>query len=192
MDRSERRVSGILRGVGEERQLVAEAPPEAVAGRAGLDELYARHADAAQALAYLLTGDPHLAEDVTQDAFVRLAGRFRHLRNPDAFGAYLRRTVVNLCRAHFRRARVERAYLRRERNVAVAWEPPPEAGLGNDVIRAMRCLPYRQRAAVVLRYFEDLSEDQVADAMRCSRRAVNSLVSRALASLRRELGGEES
>src|SRR5881397_754394 len=98
-----------------ESQLVAEAPAgQARAGKAGLDELYARHAAEAESLAYLLTGDPYLAEDVAQEAFIRLAGRFRHLRNPDAFGAYLRKTVVNLCRAHFRRARVERAYLRRE------------------------------------------------------------------------------
>ena len=170
---------------------MAEAAPEAAPQEAGLDELYARHADAAGSLAYLLTGDPYLAEDVVQDAFVRLAGRFRHLRNPDAFGAYLRRTVVNLCRAHWRRARVERAYLRREESLAQEWVPPPEAGLGGDVVRAMRCLPYRQRAAVVLRYFEDLSEAQAAEALRCSSRAVNALVSRALAALRTQLGGEE-
>ena len=175
----------------QEGQLVAESPAAAAAGRPGLEELYAQHADTAQALAYLLTGDPHLAEDVAQEAFVRLAGRFRHLRNPDAFGAYLRRTVVNLCRAHWRRSRVERAYLRREAGRVEQWSPPPESPLGGDVLRAMRCLPYRQRAAVVLRYFEDLSEEQTAEALRCSKRAVNALVSRALAALRRDLGGEE-
>jgi RNA polymerase sigma factor (sigma-70 family) len=55
---------------------------------------------------------------------------------------------------------------------------------------ALAALPPRQRTAVVLRYFEDLSEEQVADAMRSSRRAVNALVSRAMSTLRRELGEE--
>src|SRR5213080_2978600 len=78
-----------------------------------LGELYLRHADAAVRLAYLLTGDRALAEDLVQDAFVRLAGRLVHLRDPGAFDAYLRQTVVNLSRSHFRRKKVERAYLER-------------------------------------------------------------------------------
>src|SRR5438309_10196048 len=80
-----------------------------------LGELYVRHADDAVRLAYLLTGERALAEDVVQDAFVRLAGRLVHLRDPGAFDAYLRRTVVNLCNSQFRRRRVERAYLQRAR-----------------------------------------------------------------------------
>src|SRR5919198_5236446 len=80
-----------------------------------LGDLYLRHADEAVRLAYLLTGDRHLAEDLVQDTFVRLAGRLVHLRDPGAFHAYLRRTVVNLTNSHYRRKRLERAYLRRER-----------------------------------------------------------------------------
>src|SRR5207302_804336 len=67
-----------------------------------LGELYRRHAPDAARLGYLLTGDRVLAEDLVQEAFVRMFGRFRDLRNPDAFGAYLRKTVVNLSRSHFR------------------------------------------------------------------------------------------
>src|ERR687887_2103997 len=85
------------------------AAPET--GRLG--DLYLRHADEAVRLAYLLTGDRHLAEDLVQDAFVRLAGRLVHLRDPGAFHAYLRRTIVNLSNSYFRRRRVERAYLER-------------------------------------------------------------------------------
>src|SRR5262245_56937659 len=77
-----------------------------------LGELYLRHADGAVRLAYLLTGDVGLAEALVQDAFVKLAGRLVHLRDPDAFDAYLRRTVVNLANSYFRRKRVECAYLR--------------------------------------------------------------------------------
>ena len=85
-----------------------------------LAELYGRHAAEAIRLAYMLTGDRLLAEDLVQDAFVKLAGRLAHLRDPEAFDAYLRRTVVNLTNSYFRRKRLERAYLRRS-----AAEPFP-------------------------------------------------------------------
>src|SRR2546425_12895819 len=80
-----------------------------------LGDLYLRHADEAVRLAYLLTRDHALAEDLVHEAFVRLAGRLVHLRDPGAFDAYLRRTVVNLSNSHFRRKKVERAYLERTR-----------------------------------------------------------------------------
>src|SRR5438105_4353777 len=102
-----------------------------------LGELYVRHADDAVRLAYLLTGDRALAEDLVQDAFVRLAGRLVHLRDPDAFDAYLRRTVVNLSNSYFRRKKVERAYLERAtggRRVRGGPGPPvePAPRLGGD------------------------------------------------------------
>src|ERR671930_2336084 len=87
--------------------------PSTETGRLG--ELYLRHADSAVRLAYLLTRDHALAEDLVQDAFVKLAGRLVHLRDPGAFDAYLRKTVVNLSNSHFRRRKVERAYLERTR-----------------------------------------------------------------------------
>src|SRR6058998_3162610 len=94
--------------------MLSSSVDRATAGNAGrLGELYLRHAHDAVRLAYLLTGDRALAEDLVQDAFVRLAGRLVHLRDPCAFDAYLRRTVVNLSRSHFRRKKVERAYLQR-------------------------------------------------------------------------------
>ena len=85
----------------------AEAP--APTGR--LEELYVRNAPGALRLAYFLTGNRELAEDLVQEAFVRVAGRFRHLRVPDAFDAYLRRTIVNLSTSQLRRAKLERAYV---------------------------------------------------------------------------------
>src|SRR5437867_12545204 len=99
---------------------------EAEGGR--LAELYVRHAAEAARLAYLLTGDRQLAEDLVQDAFVRLAGRLVHLRDAGAFDAYLRRTVVNLANSHFRRKRVERAYLKRERGGMQTEESLPDPG----------------------------------------------------------------
>ena len=78
-----------------------------------MGDLYLRHAPEAIRLAFLLTGDRALSEDLVQEAFARLVGRLRHLRDPGAFGAYLRRTIVNLSTSHFRRRQVERAYLAR-------------------------------------------------------------------------------
>ena len=84
-----------------------------------LDELYLRHAGAAVRLAYLLLQDRSVAEDIVQDAFVKVAGRLVHLRDQGAFDAYLRRTVVNLSRSYVRRKMLERSFLKRE-SAAVA------------------------------------------------------------------------
>lgn len=162
----------------EERLHVAQE-----GGRLG--ELYARHAPAAVRLAYLLTGDHALAQDLTHEAFVRLYGRFRDLRDPDAFPAYLRATVVNLTRSHFRRRRVERAYLRRER--MAPDQPEVEVGRRHEMWEALQALPHRQRAAIVLRYYEDLTEAETADVLRCPVGTVKSLVSRGIDRLRDEL-----
>jgi RNA polymerase sigma factor (sigma-70 family) len=156
-------------------------------GAGGLAELYERHAAGAVRLAYLITGDRERSRDVAQEAFVRVAARFRHRRFPDAFDAYLRRTVVNLCTSQFRRARIERTFLEREAAAAAAAggvEPPPELGVRDELHRALRRLPDRQRAAVVLRYYEDLSEEDMARAMRCSVPAARSLLSRGMQTLR--------
>jgi RNA polymerase sigma-70 factor (sigma-E family) len=150
-----------------------------------LAELYTRHAAEAIRLAYFLTGDRLLAEDLVQDAFVKLAGRLVHLRDPGAFDAYLRRTVVNLANSHFRRRRVEREYLRR-----TAAEPAVVASLAHDTDRRdelwtdLQRLPARQRAAIVLRIYEDLPEARVAEILGCRPGTVRSLVSRGLAQLR--------
>jgi RNA polymerase sigma-70 factor (sigma-E family) len=159
-----------------------------------LGELYVRHADAAVRLAYLLTGDRALAEDLVQDAFVRLAGRLAHLRDPGAFDAYLRRTVVNLSNSHFRRRKVERAYLERARGtVGIAGNQPAGRSVEDqqDLWQALECLPQRQRAALVLRFYEDLPERRVAEILKCRPGTVKSLVSRGLETLRTEVRGEE-
>ena len=157
-----------------------------------LGELYVRHASDAVRLAYLLTGDRALAEDLVQDAFVKLAGRLVHLRDPAAFEAYLQRTVVNLSRSHFRRRKVERAYLEREgREVGNRTAAAPDRSLGDrdELWRAMDGLSQRQRTAVVLRFYEDLSEQRVAELLRCRPGTVKSLVSRGLQTMREEMRG---
>ena len=175
-----------------EGALVADGQAAAIpAARSRLESLYDAHFRSALRVAYLLTGDQHLAEDLAQDAFVKVAGRFHDLRSVDAFGAYLRRTVVNLSHGHFRRLKVERSYLDRERGrVHRNEEGLPDIEGRDEVMAALASLPPRQRAAVVLRYLEDLSEQQTADVMDCSVAAVKSMVNRAMTSLRRELGPE--
>jgi len=150
----------------------------------GLAELYERNAPGALRLAYLITSDPDLAQDITQDAFVRVAGRFRHLRSPDAFDVYLRRTIVNLCISHFRHQRVVRAALEREAGLATRTVEDPDPSLRDELRAALRRLPTRQRTALVLHYYEDLSEEQLADAMRCSVSAARSLVAHGKETLR--------
>jgi RNA polymerase sigma-70 factor (sigma-E family) len=149
-----------------------------------LDELYVRHHPSAVALAFLLTGDRHQAEDLAQEAFVRLAGRFGHLRHSEAFAAYLRRTIVNLHTSSLRRRRLERAHAAREMVRPSNHEVLPDLAGREDVWRALTALPARQRAAVILRYYEDLSERDAAEAMGCSLAALKSMVARAMHTLR--------
>jgi RNA polymerase sigma-70 factor (sigma-E family) len=163
-----------------ERETAAEQSP---GGR--LASLYRAHAADAFRLAYLITGDHALAEDLTQDAFVKVFGRFQDLRNRDAFWWYLRRTVVNLSQSHFRRRKVERSYLERQR--------PPEGVAGPDVgdrermRAALQTLRPEQRAAVVLRYYEDLSEADTAVILGRPVGTVKSMVARGMERLREEL-----
>ena len=122
-------------------------------------------------------------------------GRFDDLRRPDAFEAYLRRTIINLSHSTFRRRRLERAYVARERQqvatAAVTLEP--DLAAQNELWRRLQQLAPRQRAALVLRYYLDLSERETAEVLGCSTRSVKSLVSRGLGALReqRDEQGEE-
>jgi RNA polymerase sigma-70 factor (sigma-E family) len=161
---------------------------EEVPERDRLADLYVAHAPDGIRLAFLLTGDRALAEDLVQDAFTRLVGRLQHLRDPGAFGAYLRRTIVNLATSHFRHRRVQWAYLEREAT-APAREGNPNEALDETMHAVLLRLPQRQRAAIVLRYYEDLSDVQTAEVLRCSAGTVRSLISRAMKTLREALEG---
>ena len=169
-----------------EGTLTSVTRPEVGAAAHGrFGELYRLHAPDAARLAYLLTGDRVAAEDIVQEAFVRLFGRFRDLRNPDSFQWYLRRTVVNLVRSQFRRRKVERAYLQREG--AAPAEPAPDFGARGEMWEVLQSLPERNRTAIVLRYYEDLSEARTAEVMGCPVGTVKSLVSRGIERLRGEM-----
>jgi RNA polymerase sigma-70 factor (sigma-E family) len=157
-----------------------------------LAELYVRHVPAANRLAFLLTGGRHQAEDLVHDAFVRCVGRFGHLRAHEAFDAYLRRTIVNLHASRLRRVKVERAWLAGARAAAGATSVSmPDVAAREDMWRRLLELPPRQRAVLVLRYYEDLSERETAEALRCSVAAVKSLTARAIGALREGIRGED-
>lgn len=174
-----------------------EAPTDVItgaqmsAGKIGkLERLYVDNIDGAVRLAFLMTGDEQLARDLAQDAFVKIAGRFQGLRDPRAFHAYLRATVINLSRGHFRRLRTQREYLARQAPDGRNAQPFPAIEERDAMWQALQGLPHRQRAALVLRYYEDLSERQIADALASSESAVKSLLARGLQQLRVQMRGE--
>ncbi len=152
---------------------------------ARFEDLYAAHGRDAVRLAYLLTGNHSDAEDLAQEAFVRLLGKFADLRKPEVFRTYLLRTVTNLARSRFRRDAVARRHAGTLARNAEEVEPPDLASR-DEVAAALRRLPHRQRAAVALRYCEDLSEQQTAEVLGTSVKAVKGLVTRGLAALRQE------
>jgi RNA polymerase sigma factor (sigma-70 family) len=139
-------------------------------------------------LARLLTGDAAAAEDIAHDAFIRAASKMGALKDPNRLDTYLQRTVVNLCHSRGRRRALETAWLRRARP-AVDVEPPT-IEVRDEVWTAVLRLPERQRAAVVLRFYEDQSEERVGQILNCSSKAVNALVDRAKQTLRDALAEE--
>jgi RNA polymerase sigma-70 factor (sigma-E family) len=163
-----------------------------------LAELYRAESAHVVNLAYLLTGQRQLAEDLAQEAFLRVASRIRQV-SPDAFGAYLRQTVVNLVRSHYRHARVERRYAdrvesdaERRRETTEAASSSTEVETRDELWRALYALPVRQREAIVCRYYLDLSEEQTADTLRIAIGTVKSATSRGLQALRATLEAERS
>lgn len=177
-------------GLGVEERPTEASESDVVSG-GGLDELYARHIGAGVRLAFLLTGDRPHAEDLAQEAFIRCVGRFRHLRRPDAFEAYFRRAIVNLHTSGLRRRRLEREWLSKEgAESARRVSSQPDVGAREDLWKALATLPARQRAALVLRYYEDLSERETAEVLGCSVAAVKSLVARGGEALRERIRGE--
>ena len=150
-----------------------------------LTALYTAHYRELVRLAAFLTGDRDNAEEVVQDAYVKVHGSWRRLREMDKAEAYLRTTVVNLSRSRLRHRQVTQKYQPEPLVDAASAETFALQHVQRDtVLDALHQLPRRQREAVVLRYYGDLSEAQTAAAMGCSVGAVKSHTSRAMAALR--------
>jgi len=152
--------------------------------RSRLADAYVRSAPGGIRLAYLLTGDRAVAEDLVQEAFVRFVGGFLFLRYPHDFEPYLRRTIVNLSKNYFRRRAVERAYLEREGPRIEDVSTSPDVATHGELRSALLRLPLRQRSALVLRYYEDLPDATIAELLGCRQATVRSLVARGLEALR--------
>ncbi|HEY6495319.1 MAG TPA: SigE family RNA polymerase sigma factor [Trebonia sp.] len=165
-----------------------ETLPSGREARQQVSALYQAHALGLVKLAVLMTGDQPTAEDVVQDAFLGLYRRWPTLRDADKALGYLRSSVLNGCRS------VHRVRFRRQ---GVTLDPPDpvdsaeaEAMLGEahrEVLAALRRLPRRQREAVVLRYYLDMTEQQAAKAMGVAPGTVKSATSRGVAALARML-----
>ena len=153
--------------------------------------LYETHYRSLVRLAALLVRDVATAEEVVQDSFVAMHGGWRRLRDSEKALSYLRQSVVNRSRSVLRHRVVV------DRNAPKPIPDMPSAEHGaialferSAVISALRTLPPRQREALVLRYYGDMSEAQIASIMGISRGAVKSHTARAMAALRTVLERE--
>jgi RNA polymerase sigma-70 factor (sigma-E family) len=169
------RCSYVVEGV-KGGDIPAEAERAASVGTqdGGFEALYRREYTPMLRLAHLLLDSADVAEEATHDAFAKVYERWDRI---DDHGAYLRRCVVNRCRDLQRRRRLERSR-----------RPDPTASYAElgarELLDAMAALPIRQRAAVVLRYYEGLSEAEIGAALDMPVGTVKSTVSRALTQLR--------
>lgn len=151
-----------------------------------LSELFDQKFSSLRRLAFALLGDASAADEVAQDAFVRLYASWRRLDELDHPPTYLRKIVLNLCRTRGRRAALQRRSQPLLGRADVARDP--DVALRLDVWKAIERLPQRQRACVVLRYLEDLPEADVAQLLECSVGTVKSQLHKARAKLEAALG----
>ena len=149
-------------------------------GDAGVARLFAAERVPMVHLATLLVGSPAVAEEVVQEAFVSVTKRWDQIDRP---GAYLRTSVVNKCVSALRRRSVENLY---QASAPAMWNP----GIPEQLIElraALARLSDRQRTVVVLRYFVDMPDANIAETLGVRPATVRSLAHRALAVLRKEL-----
>lgn len=156
----------------------AERPVQPPGDAWTFEDLYRSHYTRMVVLARLMTGASAHAEEIVQDAFVQLYRNWSSIEYPLT---YVRIAVVNGCRSHGRRRAVER------RHPLPNHEPALLDTAAIAVRDALQVLTPRQRAAIVLRYFDDLSEREIADALGCRPGTVKSLLSRSMAKLKGSL-----
>jgi RNA polymerase sigma-70 factor (sigma-E family) len=162
------------------------------AGQAAM-QLYALHYRALVRLAALLVRDTPTAEEVVHDSFIAMRDAWDRLRDADQALAYLRQAVVNRSRSVLRhRAVVERSLQQAPLDMPSAEDDVLIQLERSTVVAALRKLPVRQREAIVLRYYADLSEAEIAAAMGISRGAVKSHTARGMAALRAAMEQESS
>lgn len=161
------------------------------AARHAFGEFFTAHHRELGRLAYLLSGDPDAAEDITAEAFAQAWRRWAQVSRADSPLAYVRRIVVNLAADRIRGLTRER---RGRRLLGATWSEhagDPDVDALTDVHRALRRLPARKRACVVLRHYYGLSEQETARTLGISVGTVKSQTSRGVAELAALLGGRD-
>src|SRR5579863_8363640 len=183
-DAATRRPTHVIETIVMADAAVGSIPAEWDADRA-VTALYGTHYRALVRLAALLVRDVSTAEEVVQDSFIAMHAAWLRLRDSDKALSYLRQSVVNRSRSVLRHRVVV------DRNAPKPAPDMPSAEQGalsllerSAVIAALRTLPLRQREALVLKFYADLSEAQIAAAMGISRGAVKSHTARGVAALR--------
>ena len=168
----------------------ATRPHSAQRARADFDQFVTASSDALLRTAYLVVWDATEAEDLVQDCLLAVARRWPRVRRMDHPHAYARRVLVNLALDGAQRRTRRRAELLGDEAAALAAIPDETSarrlqavGVRAELLQALGTLPPRQRAVLVLRYFDDLSEAQVAELLGCSVGTVKSTASRGLARL---------
>jgi RNA polymerase sigma-70 factor (sigma-E family) len=150
-----------------------------------LTETYRAHYRSLLGLAALLLDDTASCEDVVQEAFIRVHSARKRVRDPEKTLAYLRQTVVNLSRSALRRRILGLKLLSKPMpDMASAEEGAYDSLERRDLIKAMKGLQRRQREVLVLRYFADMTEAQVAETLGISLGSVKAYGSRGIAALR--------
>jgi RNA polymerase sigma factor (sigma-70 family) len=149
--------------------------------REPVDEAYARMRPGLLRLAHLLTGSPELAEDIVHDAFIACVGKWPSIDLPDA---YVRRAVVNQANSALRSLGRDRTKAERLAGRATVSLAEPDL---DETWSLLRRLPDRQRMALVLRFYDDRTEAEIAEMLGCRCGTVKSLIHRGLAKVRREI-----
>ena len=170
------------------RRRCGEAVGASPSARAAVTGLFHHHHRRLVGLAVLLVGDRGTAEEVVQDAFESLYRHWGRLRDQQAAVTYLNRSVVNGSRSKLRRRVTERAYVLPEAALVPSAESSGvDHGAHRELVAAVRDLPRRQREVVVLRYYLDLSEQQIADWLGVSTGSVKRHAFRATAALKEQM-----
>jgi RNA polymerase sigma-70 factor (sigma-E family) len=152
------------------------------------DEFVAAHVDELIRTAYLIVWDKAEAEDLVQECLLKVARRWPRIRRMEQPRAYARRILVNLALDGARHRARRRSELERDAPATpIAVDPLPAIATRTDLLDALGQLSARQRAVLVLRFFNDLTEAQVAEVLGCSPGTVKSSASRGLARLRESL-----
>ena len=142
-----------------------------------IERLFDENYNSLHRLAFALIGEATAAEEIAQEAFVRLYASWHRLDRIEHPSSFLRQIVLNLCRSRGRRIAVSKRLDPLLRSPSSVHQP--DVALRMDVWAAIQSLPTRQRACAVLRYLEDLSEPEIGELLGCSKGTVKSQLHKA-------------